>query len=270
MPRAARSSRFSGASTAPPPVASTDAVGLCRDRSRRARGCGNPPRLRARKCRGCPRRCVTRSRRRCRQTAGRAASPAPCPPLSCPCPSDRPDRCCVYLLQAGTVPFGTATLMQQLTSRQRGLSPPRCSGTAPLKVTVPSTPKRTAARRRPFRNLTGAPGTPHYLTTAPSRRIFGVTKISSSSLLLILPRGLEQAAQHRHVAETRHLGDRIAALRSPDAAQHDRLAVAHEHLGRDVAGVDRGHVTPPVADGTEPAHAVLLDVQVEDACGCRA
>ncbi len=53
--------------------------------------------------------------------------------------------------------------------------------------------------------------------------------------------GLEQAAEDRDVAEARHLVLRIAALGLEDAAQHDRLAVVHEHLRDDLARVDARH-----------------------------
>ena len=76
-------------------------------------------------------------------------------------------------------------------------------------------------------------------TVSESLTIRGVTKISSSVLLSVFAVVLEEVAQERDVAEERDLGGRRARLLLEDAAQHDRVAVVDEHLGRDRLRVDR-------------------------------
>jgi hypothetical protein len=52
-------------------------------------------------------------------------------------------------------------------------------------------------------------------------------------------RVLEQPADHRDVAEQRHLVDVWCAPPAEDAADHDRAAVLDQHLRLHVLGVDR-------------------------------
>ena len=75
--------------------------------------------------------------------------------------------------------------------------------------------------------------------------------------------GLEEAAEHRHVAEVRDLLLGLATLGLEDAAEHDGLTVVHEHLGGDFARVDRRNLRSGAADD-DLADAVLLDVEVEN------
>jgi hypothetical protein len=96
----------------------------------------------------------------------------------------------------------------------------------------------------------------------PSRRIFGVTKISSSSLLL-LRRRLEQVPSTGMSPSSGTFCSSLAALGLHDAAEDDRLAVVDEHLRDDLARVDRRHDAAGRARH-ELADAVLLDREVED------
>src|SRR5690348_8148585 len=73
--------------------------------------------------------------------------------------------------------------------------------------------------------------------------------------------GLEDAAEHRDVAQVRHLLLGLATLGLEDAAENHGLAVVHQNLRGDLAGVDRGHLLTGAADD-DLAHAVLLDVEV--------
>ena len=127
--------------------------------------------------------------------------------------------------------------------------------------------KAAAGSLRPHILPPGARGVSTGL--APSRRIFGVTKIRSSSLLSVRGLAAEQHAETRDVAEVRHLVDGVAALRLQDAAQDDRLAVVDQHLRRDLARVDAGHETARGARH-DRADAVLADGQVEDDAIVRA
>ena len=57
-------------------------------------------------------------------------------------------------------------------------------------------------------------------------------------LVVVVLSSWNRRPKHRHVAEARHLGLGIAALGLEDAAEHDGLAVVHQHLRDDLARVD--------------------------------
>ena len=176
----ARAARGCAASrTAPPPVATHDAVELRQLVDHLALALAEARlALASRRCSGCRRRCAPRSRRRCRRTC-RPSSARELPADGGLARAHRADQKDVTLRRAW---------LRQDTETRR---PPEAR------------PSDCRIRRRGRRQS----------TSAPSRRIFGVTKISSSSLLLVLRLAAEQVAEARDVAEARHLVDRVAALR---------------------------------------------------------
>src|SRR5688572_25118694 len=129
------------------------------------------------------------------------------------------------------------------SSRQRGLSPPP----PPTATLTPKGRVPFGKGARPLRKRNGRPKAAVGMGSGPPRSLDRGTlaqdlrRHEDQQLVAVvdLALGLEQVADHRHVAEARDLLDRVAPLRLHDAAQHDRLAVLHEHLGLDVARVDR-------------------------------
>ena len=93
----------------------------------------------------------------------------------------------------------------------------------------------------PRRRLFDRPQTRQYRFD-PSRRIFGVMKINSSVLLLMFVVLLKRLPEDRDIAEAK--GTLLAGLGLggvQNAAEHHGLAVVDQHLGDDLARVDRGH-----------------------------
>src|SRR6516165_11450692 len=83
-------------------------------------------------------------------------------------------------------------------------------------------------------------------------------------ILVVLVTGvLEQVPEERDVPEIRDLGVVLALRGLEDAAEHHRLAVVHQHLGCDLAGVDRGDVHA-AGRHHHAADAVVAHVEVHD------
>ena len=96
---------------------------------------------------------------------------------------------------------------------------------------------------------------------APSSRMRGVTKISSSALLSVRCLLLNSVAGNRDVAQERHLVDRLATLRLVDTAEHNRLTVFDEHLRLDRTRVDTRYGATEAARRDDFADAVLVNVR---------
>ncbi len=80
-------------------------------------------------------------------------------------------------------------------------------------------------------------------------RIFGVTKTSSSLLVVDLLGILEQMPDQGQAAEERHAVDAVRVGVLEHAAEDHGLAVVDQHLGGDLPGVDAGHAQEHGPDG---------------------